>query len=51
MLILLKDIKEVIKNNFSPLEIKIWILIIVGYVAYFAGRFLGVFYSHLINSR
>lgn len=47
---MINSIKDFIKNNFSPLEIKIWCLILIGFVAYFAGRILGVFYSHMINT-
>jgi len=46
----LNNLKDIIKNNFNPLELKLGLLIVIGFAAYFAGRVLGVFYSHIINS-
>lgn len=45
------NLKEYIKANFTPLELKLWLLVVIGFVSYFLGRALGVFYSHLIHSR
>lgn len=46
---MLRNLRELIQDNFSPLEIKLWLLVIIGFIAYFAGRVLGVFYSHMIS--
>ncbi|NLJ81448.1 MAG: hypothetical protein GX335_10575 [Firmicutes bacterium] len=44
-------IKDFIKKNFSPLEIKIGLIVILGFIAYFIGRKIGIIHSHIINAR
>lgn len=47
---MLSNLRDMIKNNFSPLDVKIWLVVIIGIIAYFAGRCIGILYSYIINS-
>jgi len=47
---MLSNLRDMIKNNFSPLDVKIWLVVIIGIIAYFADRCIGILYSYIINS-